>query len=95
MLIDCYGFESTSEFYLKRRMPDHLIRRVDGALYVKIACGGSIAALDCHGDLAPIHRIDRDPDGNLRVTWALGSLAAAETLAYVPLSQPLEIPKGS
>lgn len=76
--IDCYGFESTSEFYRRRVLPTHLAKTVDGVIY------------ECFSDapLRPIHRLDVAPDGSYRVTWAYGAWADADALEYIPLDRP-------
>jgi len=79
MLIDCYGFEATSQFYQRRTLPPYLMRQVDGVIYMKYYAA----------DVGPVHRIDRDPDGRIRQTWALGKFSEAESLAYVPLTESL------
>ena len=43
--------------------------------------------------LRPIHRIDKDPDGCVRVMWAYGRWDEAEDLAYVPINETLMIDK--
>ena len=81
MQIDCYGFEATSEFFKRKELDAHLLKRIDGVLYV------------CFGDeeLRPIHRLDRDADGNVRLTWAYGKWDEAETLDYIPINKTKEI----
>jgi len=79
--IDCYGFETTSEFFKLKTLDAHLMKRIDGVLYV------------CFGDGAerPIHRLDRDADGSVRLTWAYGRWEDAARLRYVPINETLEI----
>ena len=84
MQIDCYGFEATSQWFKRRSLKPHLIRESDGVLYISFGYSP-------HG---PIHRIDRDPDGNLRLMWAYGNFADRETLRYVPINETLEIKEG-
>jgi hypothetical protein len=81
MQIDCYGFEATSRFFRRKELDAHLMKRAEGVLYV------------CFGDEAmrPIHRIDRDGNGSLRLMWAFGRWEDAETLNYVPINETLEI----
>lgn len=81
MQIDCYGFEATSQWFKRRSLKPHLIKESDGVLYISFGYSP-------HG---PIHRIDRDPDGNLRLMWAFGAFADAASLAYVPINDTLEI----
>ena len=60
--IDCYGFEATSEHFQKRKLEAFLIKNDAGIVY---ACFGT-------GERRAIHRIDKDPDGCVRVMWAYG-----------------------
>ena len=62
MQIDCYGFEATSQFFKRKELDAHLMKRVEGVLYV---CFGGDA-------MRPIHRLDKDADGNVRLMWAYG-----------------------
>lgn len=82
MQIDCYGFEATSQFFKRKELDAHLMKRIDGILYV------------CFGDeeMRPIHRLDKDEHGSVRLMWAYGRWDDAENLAYVPINQTLEIP---
>ena len=50
MQIDCYGFEATSQFFKRKELDAHLMKRIDGVLYV---CFGGEAE-------RPIHRLDKD-----------------------------------
>ncbi len=34
MQIDCYGFEATSQFFKRKELDAHLMKRIDGVLYV-------------------------------------------------------------
>ena len=81
MQIDCYGFEATSEFFKRKELDAHLMKRVDGILYV------------CFGDGAnrPIHRLDKDEHGSVRLMWAYGKWEDAEALHYIPINQTMEI----
>ncbi|MGN0847864.1 MAG: hypothetical protein ACI4RA_10840 [Kiritimatiellia bacterium] len=81
MQIDCYGFEATSEFFKRRKLDAHLLKRVDGVLY---ACFGEEAE-------RPIHRLDRDENGSVRLMWAYGKWEEAETLRYVPINETMNI----
>ena len=49
MQIDCYGFEATSQFFKRKELDAHLMKRVEGVLYV---CFGGDA-------MRPIHRLAR------------------------------------
>ena len=79
--IDFYGFETTSEFFKIKKLDTHLVKMKDGVLYM------------CFGDQPkrPIHRIDKDADGSLRVMWSYGAWAEADRLAYVPINETLNI----
>ena len=81
MQIDCYGFGATSEFFKRKELDAHLMKRVDGILYV------------CFGDGAnrPIHRLDKDEHGSVRLMWAYGKWEDAEALHYIPINQTMEI----
>ncbi len=81
--IDCYGFEATSEFYQKRKLETYLVKQVGDVVY---ECFGP-------GKPRPIHRIDRDPDGCVRVMWAYGAWSKAESLAYIPINETMTIEK--
>lgn len=83
MQIDCYGFEATSQFFRRKELAAHLLKRVDGILYV---CFGD-------GERRPIHRLDRDEHGHVRLSWAYGKWDEAESLSYVPINQTIEIDK--
>ena len=82
MQIDCYGFEATSQFFKRKELDAHLMKRIDGILYV------------CFGDeeMRPIHRLDKDEHGSVRLMWAYGRWDDVEHLSYVPINQTLEIP---
>lgn len=79
--IDCYGFEAASEHFQKRKLATFLVKEIDGVVY------------ECFGPGAkrPVHRIDRDPDGCVRVMWAYGKWSEAEDLAYVPINETVMI----
>ena len=79
--IDCYGFEAASELFQKRKLATFLVKEIDGVVY------------ECFGPGAkrPVHRIDRDPDGCVRVMWAYGRWDEAEDLAYVPINETIMI----
>ena len=79
--IDCYGFEATSEHFQKRRLESHLVKNDGGIVYT---CFGAT-------DPRPVHRIDKDPDGCVRVMWAYGAWSGAAGLAYVPINETLTI----
>ena len=76
-----YGFEATSEFFKRKELDAHLMKRVDGILYV---CFGS-------DENRPIHRLDKDEHGSVRLMWAYGKWEDAETLHYIPINQTMEI----
>ena len=76
-----YGFEATSEFFKRKELDAHLMKRVDGILYV---CFGS-------DENRPIHRLDKDEHGSVRLMWAYGKWEEAETLHYIPINQTMEI----
>ena len=77
-----YGFEATSQFFKRKELDAHLMKRIDGILYV--CFGGE--------EKRPIHRLDKDEHGSVRLMWAYGRWDDAENLAYVPINQTLEIP---
>ena len=79
--IDCYGFEATSEHFQKRKLHTHLFKEDGGICY------------ECfhNADPRPIHRIDKDPDGCVRVMWAFGNWDDAEDLAYKPINETIMI----
>lgn len=81
MQIDCYGFEATSQFFKRKKLEAHLVKRVEGILYM------------CFGDEArrPVHRLDRDEHGSARLMWAYGSWDEAESLRYVPINETIEV----
>lgn len=81
--IDCYGFEATSEFFKRKELDAHLLKRTEGILYV---CFGD-------GEERPIHRLDRDEHGSLRLMWAYGKWDDAETLSYIPINETMQIEK--
>jgi len=81
MQIDCYGFEATSQFFMRKKLEGHLVKRVDGVLYI---CFGN-------GVMRPIHRLDKDEHGGVRLMWAYGKWDEAETLLYIPINDTMEI----
>ena len=81
MQIDCYGFEATSRFFKRKELDAHLMKRVDGVMYI---CFGSDA-------MRPIHRLDKAADGSVRLTWAYGKWEDAENLRYIPINETMEI----
>ena len=81
MQIDYYGFEATSEFFKRKELDAHRMKRVDGILYV---CFGN-------DENRPIHRLDKDEHGSVRLMWAYGKWEDAETLHYIPINQTMEI----
>ena len=81
MQIDCYGFEATSQFFKKKELDAHLMKRVDGIMYVCF----------CSDAMRPIHRLDKDADGSVRLMWAYGRWEDAETLHYIPINETMEI----
>ena len=81
MQIDCYGFGATSEFFKRKELDAHLMKRVDGILYV--CCGD--------GENRPIHRLDKDEHGSVRLMWAYGKWEDAEARHYIPSNQTMEI----
>ena len=81
--IDCYGFEAASEHFQKRKLATFLVKNDGGIVY---ECFGT-------GEMRPIHRIDKDPDGCVRVMWAYGKWEEAEDLAYVPINETIMIDK--
>ncbi len=81
MQIDYYGFEATSEFFKRKELDAHRMKRVDGILYV---CFGN-------DENRPIHRLDKDENGSVRLMWAYGKWDEAESLRYIPINQTMEI----
>lgn len=81
MQIDYYGFEATSEFFKRKELDARLMKRVDGILYV---CFGN-------DENRPIHRLDKDENGSVRLMWAYGKWDEAESLRYIPINQTMEI----
>ena len=81
MECDCFGCVATSEFFKRRKLEAHLVKRVDGVLYV------------CYGNDAerPIHRLDKDEHGSVRLMWAYGKWEDAETLRYIPINETMEV----
>ncbi len=81
MQIDCYGFEATSQFFKRKELDAHLMKRIDGILYV---CFGGERE-------RPIHRLDKDEHGSVRLMWAYGKWEDAESLRYIPINDTMEI----
>lgn len=81
MQIDSYGFEATSQFFKRKELSAHLVKKIDGILYVAYSAAPK----------GPIHRIDTASDGSLRVMWAYGEWARAASLTYVPINETLEV----
>lgn len=83
MQIDCYGFEATSQFFKRKELDAHLIKRVEGIMYA------------CFSDEPErvIHRLDKDEHGSIRLMWAYGRWEEAESLRYIPINETMEIKK--
>ena len=81
MQIDSYGFEAKSRDFKRRKLEVHLVKRIDGIMYV------------CFSDapLRPIHRLDKDEHGSIRLMWAYGSWDEVEALSYIPINETMEI----
>lgn len=79
--IDCYGFDAASEWFHRRQLEAYLIKADGGITYV---CFGK-------ANPQPIHRIDKDPDGNVRVMWSYGNWNEAEDLTYIPINETMNI----
>jgi hypothetical protein len=39
----------------------------------------------------PIHRLDKDEHGSVRLMWAYGRWEDAESLRYIPINETMEI----
>lgn len=81
MQIDQYGFEATSQWFCRRELEPHLIRKVGDEVY---ACFHA-------NDPRPIHRIRKLASGEIEVMWAYGAWGQAEGLTYVPINETLEV----
>ena len=81
MQIDCYGFEATSQFFKRKELAVYLIKRGEGITYM------------CFGNELerPIHRLDKDEHGSVRLMWAYGRWEEAESLRYIPINETMEI----
>lgn len=81
MQIDCYGFEATSEYFKRKELDAHLIKTEDGIIYM------------CFHDtpMRPIHRLDKDENGSLRIMWGYGAWSDAASLRYIPINETMEI----
>lgn len=81
MQIDCYGFEATSQFYKRKELSAYLVKRVDGITYICFS----------NEPERPIHRLDKDENGSVRLMWAYGRWEDAESLRYIPINETMEI----
>ena len=72
-----------ASIFQKRKLATFLVKNDGGIVY---ECFGT-------GEMRPIHRIDKDPDGCVRVMWAYGKWEEAEDLAYVPINETIMIDK--
>lgn len=82
MQIDHYGFEAQSQWFLRRELEPHMIKRVDGVIYVCFH----------NSDPRPIHKIEKnDSTGVITVTWSYGTWANAVNLRYQPINQTMEV----
>lgn len=81
MQIDHYGFEATSQWFCRRELEPHLIRKVGDNVYVCFH----------KADPRPVHRIRKLGNGDIEVMWAYGAWAQAAGLAYVPINETLEV----
>ena len=81
MQIDCYGFEATSQFFKRKELGAYLVKRVDGITYICFS----------NEPERPIHRLDKDENGSVRLTWAYGRWEDAESLRYIPINETMEI----
>ena len=61
MQIDCYGFEATSQFFKRKELDAHLMKRIDGMLYVCFGIPEVIAPPVAANCSAPMPRPSRDP----------------------------------
>ncbi len=79
--IDCYGFEATSVHFQKRKLETYLVKQIGDVVY------------ECFGTGKPrvIHRIDKDSEGCVRVSWAYGAWSKAESLYYIPINETMVI----
>ena len=81
MQIDCYGFESSSQWFKRRTLDPYLIKRSEGITYL---CFGS----QLHRSR---HRIDRDENGSVCQSWAFGRWADAESIRYILINETMEV----
>ena len=92
--IDCYGSEATSEHFQRRKLEAYLVKNENAPAPKASGClseanpkdrkGPRGIIYEClgNGDPRPIHRIDHDPDGCVRVMWAYGRCTDAEDLVF-------------
>lgn len=81
MVIDCYGYESQSPFYQRRRKQLYESSKEGGVTFLRFS----------RDETGPIHRIE-ELDGITRISWSYGSWADRKTLAYeTDLNTPIEI----
>ena len=82
MRINCYGEEREGLTYDKN-LPRQPLETKDsgGATYMRFG----------EGDACPIHRLAVGEDGIVRREWAYGKWEEAESLAYVPATETMEV----
>ena len=80
ILIDQYGFESTSQWYHRRRLEAYKVKKMDD---------GTVFSCFHESARCPVHRLDIAPDGSTRLMWAFGKWNEMENLQYAPINQEL------
>lgn len=82
MLIDCYGYESSSIYFRNKEKHIH-----------ECAKSGSITYLRFSTDeVGPIHKIDETDPADRKIMWAYGAWEDRESLDYkTDKNTPLEV----
>ena len=82
MVIDCYGHESTSEFYRKREEPAFEVVKIGTKTYIRFE----------NKDTCAIMCIDETNVDDVKIAWTYGAWASKETLTYDhPLTETIEV----
>lgn len=72
MLIDCYGYLVTSQFYQKKKKSIYESNKIGDYTYMRFSTS----------DIGPIHRLDETDPEDQKLLWIYGSWNSRTTLVY-------------
>lgn len=82
MLIDCYGYLVTSQFYQNKKKSIYESNKIGDYTYMRFSTN----------DIGPIHRLDETDPEDQKLLWAYGSWYSRASLAYtVDLNTSIDI----